>query len=217
MSEYGPGHVSHVGSNNGEELVPGEAKKISVMILLLIIKVAEDDTTLRCLALHLTSALEGDTSPPFTEETEAQVRQLAPCRAVHDGGAASLSAPWGRRMAGLSLCCLAKEAVSKESELSSGWKAGRTRAQNDGTCPRRMGRMGCDNRERWWNRKTPGESLSPPNCRTGGHGYSQYAGTCSQGFTHIHSLNPPSLMDRELPDLRGELWFASLLSSRRLI
>ena len=75
MNECGPGHVSHVGSNDGEELVPGEAKKISVTMLLLIIKVAEDDTTLMCLTLHLTSPLEGDTWPPFTEEeTEAQVR-----------------------------------------------------------------------------------------------------------------------------------------------
>ena len=66
MNEYEPGHVSHVGSNSGEELVPGEAKKISVTILLFMIKVAEDDTTLRCLTLHLTSPLEGATWPPFT-------------------------------------------------------------------------------------------------------------------------------------------------------
>lgn len=75
MNEYGPGYVSHVGSNNSEELVPGEAKKISVTILLLIIEVAEDYMTLGCLTLHLTSPLEGDTSPPLTEEeTETRVR-----------------------------------------------------------------------------------------------------------------------------------------------
>lgn len=75
MNEHGPGHVSHVGSNNSEELVPGEAKKSSVTIILLIIEVAEDYTALRCLTLHLTSPLEGDASPPFTEEgTETQAR-----------------------------------------------------------------------------------------------------------------------------------------------
>ena len=39
-----------------------------------------------------------------------------------------MSASRGRGLAGLSPSCLPKKAVSKESELSSGWKAGRTRA-----------------------------------------------------------------------------------------
>ena len=41
MNEYVLDHVSHVGSNNGEKLVPGEAKNTSMTITILLVKVAE--------------------------------------------------------------------------------------------------------------------------------------------------------------------------------
>lgn len=68
MNEYVLDHVSHVGGNNGEKLVPGEAKKTSMTVTILSIEVAEDYITLRYLTLHLRSPLQGGASPPFTEE-----------------------------------------------------------------------------------------------------------------------------------------------------
>lgn len=58
MNDYVQGHVRCVGSNKGEELVPGEAKKTPMATIILLIKVADSCITLtRCLALNLTAAL----------------------------------------------------------------------------------------------------------------------------------------------------------------